>query len=247
MNATAPIPVAILHHDALVRACLATWLRAHDDMELRAEVDTGVFFPAQDPSPRRGLVVVADPAHALAAARADRAASASHAATPAIVLVSGLDREWDLREALLHQVRGYLVAGFAPEQLAEAVRAAHRGARYLCGRAAARLAESYAFEALTEREQEVLALVVEGLCNKAIGRRLDISIGTVKSHLKSVYDKLRVVSRTQASAAAERRGLLQRHAGAAQGCAPEGPRIGATGDRWTGLRGQALESAFAAQ
>src|SRR5262249_51102668 len=148
----------------------------------------------------RGVVVVADHANALAAARLFGVASGRRAAMPGIVIVSGRDREWELREALLHQVRGYLVAGFSREQLAEAVCAAHRGARYLCARAAARLAESFSFDVLTDRERDVLALVVEGLCNKSIGRRLDISIGTVKSHLKAIYDKLHVVSRTQAIA-----------------------------------------------
>jgi hypothetical protein len=57
----------------------------------------------------------------------------------------------------------------------------------------------------------VLHLVVEGLCNKAIGRHLGIAVGTVKSHLKATFDKLNVESRTQAVAAVERRGLL-RHA-----------------------------------
>jgi DNA-binding NarL/FixJ family response regulator len=67
-------------------------------------------------------------------------------------------------------------------------------------------------EPLTAREEQVLRLVVAGLCNKAIGRQLGIAVGTVKSHLKSAFEKLDVQSRTQAAAAVERRGLL-RHAG----------------------------------
>jgi DNA-binding CsgD family transcriptional regulator len=70
------------------------------------------------------------------------------------------------------------------------------------------LAESISLEPLTSREEEVLRLVVEGLCNKAIGRRLGIAVGTVKPHLKSTFDKLRVESRTQAVAVVERWGLL---------------------------------------
>ena len=59
------------------------------------------------------------------------------------------------------------------------------------------------------REEDVLCLVVEGLGNKAISRRLGIAVGTVKSHLKAAFDKLDVKSRTQAVAAVERRGLLR--------------------------------------
>ena len=73
---------------------------------------------------------------------------------------------------------------------------------------AQRLGDSLSGEALTSREEEVLRLVVDGLCNKSIARCLDISVGTVKSHLKGIFDKLNVKSRTQALCAAERRGLL---------------------------------------
>ena len=64
------------------------------------------------------------------------------------------------------------------------------------------------WESLTNREAEVLQLVADGLCNKVIAARLDIAVGTVKSHLKGVFEKLGVQSRTQAILAAERRGIL---------------------------------------
>ena len=106
-------------------------------------------------------------------------------------------------------MRGYLLVGCSLDDLAAGVRAVHRGARHLSPQVAARLAESISIEPLTAREEEVLRLVVEGLCNKAIGRRLGIAVGTVKSHLKSTFDKLNVESRTQAVAVVERRGLLR--------------------------------------
>jgi DNA-binding CsgD family transcriptional regulator len=51
---------------------------------------------------------------------------------------------------------------------------------------------------LTEREQEVLALLAEGLANKEIARRLDVSPNTVKTHVARVYEKLGAARRTQA-------------------------------------------------
>lgn len=140
----------------------------------------------------------------------------------------GIDREWEIRRALEHGVRGYLLVGCALDELAVGVRAVHRGARHLSTEVAARLAESVALEPLTAREEQVLRLVAEGLCNKAIGRKLGIAVGTVKSHLKSAFDKLDVESRTQAVAAVERRGLLRQstptnHAGnRSQGRMPMG-------------------------
>ena len=128
---------------------------------------------------------------------------------PKVLVISGIDREWEIRSALERGVRGYLLVGCSLEELVEGVRVIHRGARYLSPQVAARLAESISLEPLTSREEEVLRLVVEGLCNKAVGRRLGIAVGTVKSHLKSTFDKLKVESRTQAIAVVERRGLLQ--------------------------------------
>jgi DNA-binding NarL/FixJ family response regulator len=61
---------------------------------------------------------------------------------------------------------------------------------------------------LSEREQEVLGLVAEGLPNKAIAQRLNISPATVNYHLTSVFNKLGVHSRAQAVALAFQRGLV---------------------------------------
>jgi DNA-binding NarL/FixJ family response regulator len=61
---------------------------------------------------------------------------------------------------------------------------------------------------LTEREQEVLRLVAQGLASKEIGPRLYISTSTVKYHLKAIFKKLGVETRAQAIAVASQRGLL---------------------------------------
>ena len=62
--------------------------------------------------------------------------------------------------------------------------------------------------ALTERDQEVLRLVADGLSSKAIGRQLFIAPSTVNYHLTSVFHKLGVETRAQAVAVAAQRGLL---------------------------------------
>jgi DNA-binding NarL/FixJ family response regulator len=81
--------------------------------------------------------------------------------------------------------------------------------------------DSVACELLTARETDVLRLVVEGHGNKTIANRLDIAIGTVKTHLKAIFQKLEANSRTQVAAVAERRGLLAiPHDRPPQGLAP---------------------------
>ena len=81
-----------------------------------------------------------------------------------------------------------------------------RAARALLG---ARRAAAPA-EGLSDREREVLVLVAEGLPNKLIARRLDISEKTVKAHLTSIFRQIGVTDRTQAALWAERNGITGR-------------------------------------
>ncbi|MEI9892561.1 MAG: LuxR C-terminal-related transcriptional regulator [Chthoniobacter sp.] len=73
----------------------------------------------------------------------------------------------------------------------------------------AKLAASVSSEALTGREHNVLELLAKGWSNKEIGANLCISETTVKSHLRSVFAKLNVLSRTEAISVASRRGLVR--------------------------------------
>lgn len=198
------IKVLVVHDDPIVRVGLSATFSQHDDLEVAP--DDGSSSPGDllsAPGLRMVDVVVADYTHGVAIASRFAGAQCCR-----VVIVSPTDREWEIRSALANGVRGYIVTGSALAQLAPGVRAVHRGVRYLSPEVAARLAESVSVERLTSREEEVLRLVVDGLCNKVIARRLGVAVGTVKSHLKSVFDKLGVESRTQAIAAVGRRGLL---------------------------------------
>ena len=74
---------------------------------------------------------------------------------------------------------------------------------------AVRLAERLPCEELTSREQQVLALVVEGATNAQIARSLGIAGGTVKNHISSIFEKLGVTQRTEAVAVAIKRGIVR--------------------------------------
>lgn len=109
--------------------------------------------------------------------------------------------------------RGYLLKGAPAEEIARAISAVHAGETYLDPRVAGSLvAEINAprrFAAtLTDREREVLRLVADGLPNKGIARRLDISERTVKFHVTSILRKLEVDNRAGAVAVAAQRGIL---------------------------------------
>jgi DNA-binding NarL/FixJ family response regulator len=105
---------------------------------------------------------------------------------------------------------GYLLKDSEPQEVLEAVRAAARGDAPLAPRAARQLLAARSKEQradLSKREREVLALVAEGLPNKLIARRLEISEKTVKTHLTSVFQRIGVSDRTQAALWAQRQGF----------------------------------------
>ena len=132
-----------------------------------------------------------------------------------VVLTSFSDRE-QILGALDAGAAGYLLKDAGPEELAKAIRAAARGDVPLDPKAARALLSARStvspVASLSEREQEVLLMVVEGLPNKLIAQRLSISEKTVKAHLTSVFRQIGVNDRTQAALWAERSGLSKTNA-----------------------------------
>jgi DNA-binding NarL/FixJ family response regulator len=106
---------------------------------------------------------------------------------------------------------GYLLKDVASGEIAEGIRAAARGESPLDPRAARTVLTARSqpdpLAGLSQREREVLDALVEGLPNKLIARRLEISEKTVKSHLTRIFRELDVTDRTQAALWAERHGL----------------------------------------
>jgi DNA-binding NarL/FixJ family response regulator len=196
------IKVLVSHDNPVLQAGLAAMLARNADLDCSVG-DGSASLGSDDWMPD---VIVADHCRAIAWVSAVYRAGAC--ARPRILAVAHSDRECDIRAAISAGVEGYLLIDDAPEHLAAAVRSVQPSGRMLSPKVASRLAESVAGEALTQREQAVLGLVIEGLCNKLIANRLGITSGTVKSHLRSAFGKLGVGSRTQAVAMAHRRGLL---------------------------------------
>jgi DNA-binding NarL/FixJ family response regulator len=130
--------------------------------------------------------------------------------TRIIVFTSFSDREGIVR-ALDAGAIGYLLKDAEPEDIHEAIRAATRGEAPITPRAAMALLTERRGRPdpieLTGREREVLLLVIEGLANKQIARRLGISERTVKGHLTNLFQRIGVADRTQAALWAERNGI----------------------------------------
>jgi DNA-binding NarL/FixJ family response regulator len=126
-----------------------------------------------------------------------------------IVVLTTYDGDEDIYRAIKAGAKAYLLKDTARDALVDTVRRVHAGETYLPPHLAAKLAERVSGEALSPREVEVLQRMAAGKSNKEIGAELFISEGTVKTHLKSIFNKLDVVSRTEAVATATRRGLIQ--------------------------------------
>lgn len=209
MQAIKQIRVDILHRDPVVAGGLACALREHADLDV--DDSRGWTEPALAPSPcatRAAQVVVADYEGGVALAARHR--GRSDVGAPAVLVVTTQGTQWEIRHALEVGVRGYLLLGCPVGELIAAVRSLNLGLRHLGTEPARLLADGIAREALTPREEEVLRLLVEGHANKTIANTLDIAVGTVKSHMKSIFGKLDAASRTEAVTLAARRGLLLR-------------------------------------
>jgi DNA-binding NarL/FixJ family response regulator len=125
-----------------------------------------------------------------------------------IIILTSFEGDTDIERALAAGARGYVVKGIVREELLGAIRAVHAGKRHIPGPLAARLAEHFGLEKLSERELQVLGQIAAGKRNKEIGAALSIAEDTVKMHVKNILEKLQVNDRTEAVTVALRRGIL---------------------------------------
>jgi DNA-binding NarL/FixJ family response regulator len=124
-----------------------------------------------------------------------------------IVIVTVYEDSERIFQALRAGACGYLLKRAQPEKVLAAVREAHEGGvpmtpeieRKVIGQFRGQAATAQQVESLSDREREVLELVMHGLGNKAIADRLGVTVAAVKWHLQHIYEKLHVHSRTEAA------------------------------------------------
>jgi DNA-binding NarL/FixJ family response regulator len=207
------IRVLIADDHGVIRDGLGRLIEGLDDIELVGTAADGEEAVARSRESAPDVVLMDLDMPRLDGIEATRRITAAHPGTAVLVLTSFSDRARILG-ALEAGACGYLLKDAASADVAEGIRAAARGESPLDPRAARTIlnarAEPDPLEGLSPREREVLALLVEGLPNKLIARRLEISEKTVKSHLTHVFRLIGVTDRTQAALWAERQGLRQR-------------------------------------
>jgi DNA-binding NarL/FixJ family response regulator len=127
-----------------------------------------------------------------------------------VLVLTTYDTVEEIYQAIRAGARGYLLKDARRDELLNAIRRVHAGETEVPSGLAAKLALRAADDPLTQRERAVLALLADGKSNRDIGSEMHIEESTVKSHLKTIFGKLHVVSRTEAVSVAIRRGLLFR-------------------------------------
>lgn len=202
------IVVQVRCRNSLVRAGIEATLRQMPDVHFYIEEERSEGqAPGAANDDLQFDVLVADYQSGVEAAMANKVARGGK--RPANVLVvTARESEAEIRHALHSGVCGYLLVGCRVDEFIGGVRAVARGMRPLSSLAAQRVAESLVHPLITARESDVLNLLARGFPNKAIASRLGITVGTVKTHVRNLFEKLPASSRTEAAAVAERRGLL---------------------------------------
>lgn len=195
------IRVLIVDDHAVVRAGLQQLLATTDDIELVGATSDGAEAVALAQELRPDVILMDLSMPRLDGITATKRILAAAPGARVLVLTS-FSEQRRIVEAIQAGAEGYLLKHAAPEEILSAIRAVSEGGLPLDPMAARALLNARAAPAavpLTEREREVLLLVREGLSNKLIARRLDISERTVKAHLGSIFQRLGVTDRTQAA------------------------------------------------
>src|SRR3954471_6648123 len=125
-----------------------------------------------------------------------------------VIVLTTFDMDEDIFRAMDSGAKSYLLKDTPEDELATTIRAVHSGQEKLAPKLAERLAQRQKRPELSQREMEVLQLLVRGRSNKEIGSSLFITEDTVKAHLKTLFVKLDVQDRTDAAITAIRQGIV---------------------------------------
>ena len=208
------IRVLIVDDHNVVRSGLSTFLLAYDDLEPVGMARNGQEALQQCAEHQPDVVLMDLVMPVMDGPTAIRRIRETHPQTQVIALTS-FPEEDKVDQALRAGAIGYLLKTDEPDDLANAIRAAHQGRSTLAPEAAQALIHMHTSEPrpghdFTEREREILALMVDGLTNNAIAQRLSISPSTAKFHVSNILSKLGTASRTEAVSLALQQRLVER-------------------------------------
>ncbi len=212
MMMSGPIRVLIVDDHAVVRSGLAAFLQVSDDLELAGEAGSGAEAVKRCAQLCPDVVLMDLIMSGMDGVVATRVIRQRYPQIQVLALTSFHEEDLVPR-ALQAGAIGYLLKTVTADELSHAIRAAAAGRPTLAPEATQALLQAttqpaVVGHALTAREREVLALMVQGLSNREIAQRLVVSHFTVKYHIGSILAKLGVASHTEAVALAVQHHLV---------------------------------------
>lgn len=201
------IRVVIADDHPALRMGLVTVVNGQPDMSVVGEAETGKDAVAVtvEKKPDVVLMDLRMPQGSGIEAISEIAAAQSAART---IVLTTFDLDEDIYRALRAGAKAFLLKDAPMGQICDTIRRVHRGERVFPPSIESKLGTRAKREDLTQRELEIVRLIVKGKSNKAISAELFIAEDTVKTHLRTIFQKLDVNARTEAAIAAVRSGLV---------------------------------------
>src|SRR6202789_1065064 len=201
------IRVLIVDDHPIMRVGIAAILNAQADMQVVAQAGTAAeavrMFAAERPELTLMDLRLPDRS-GVEAIRSIRAVSPK----ARIVVLTTYEGDEDIQQALEAGAQGYLIKGMPHDALVKALYRVHAGHRFLPQHVTDALSSRVHGSQLSQREQEVLQLLLAGKSNREIAEELQIKEATVKSHVSVILMRLNVSDRTQAVVEGLKRGLV---------------------------------------
>jgi len=209
--------ILVADDHALVREGIIALLRRHEDIEVLAEASDGKETIEKAGSLRPDIILMDIAMPGLGGLEATLEIKKTNPDIKILVLSQYDDKEY-VRRLLKAKVSGYILKHAVGTDLVSAIRAVARGEFYLYSSIASSLVNEYLtdqedaledpYERLTDREKQVLKLIVEGNTHKEIASQLNISVKTVVAHYSNIQDKLGIRSRPEMIKFAIRRRII---------------------------------------
>ena len=217
MSASAKVKVLIVDDHAILREGVRALLTLHDDLEVVGEAADGRQALEQEARLAPDVILMDISMPGLGGIEATLELKKRGSRARILILSQYEDREY-VRRLLKAGVSGFVLKKSAGAELANAIRAVHRGGLVLdpevartamqeAGPVGPGAADPY--DALTDREKQVLKLVAEGRSNKEVAELLGISVKTAMSHREHVMEKIGVHNRTELVRFAIKQGVIR--------------------------------------